>query len=138
MEQAFKNMNFQPNVDFTTVMASYKKNLETIVSANQVAMEVLSSLGNLQSKFMQQTLEDIEDTLETIVKSPSSVKPEDSLKACAKISQESWSKAVNHGKSVADMMSKTGLKVSNLLRDRAKEQMEESTSWMNAAKKTKH
>jgi phasin family protein len=138
MEQAFKNMNFQPNVDFTAVMASYKKNLETIVSANQVAMEVLSSLGSLQSKFMQQTLEDIEYTLETIVKSPGSAKPEESLKVCAKISQESWSKAVNHGKSVADMMSKTGVKVSNLLRERVKEHMEESTSWMNAAKKTKH
>jgi phasin family protein len=138
MEDVFKNMGI-PAMDINAMMNAYKKNLETIHTANQVAADVMNSLSGLQNKFMQQTLEDVGSMMHKIMDPSAALKPTDALKEQSKMNQESWTKTMNHGKELAEMMSKTGAKVSDILRKRVSEHMDEvSTDWSANFKKTKH
>lgn len=137
MDRAFKNMNM-PGVDLNSMMGAYKKNLDTIHAASQVAADVMSSLSGLQNKFMQQALQDMGAMMKQMVNDGNTAKASEAAKDYAKSTQETWGKAANHGKEVADMMSKSGEKVSDLLKDRVKDHMEEVANWMDIYKKTKH
>ena len=137
MDKAFKNMNM-PGVDLNSMMGAYKKNLDTIHAASQVAADVMSSLSGLQNKFMQQALEDMGAMMKQMINDGNVAKASESAKEYAKSTQETWGKAANHGKDVANMMSKSSEKVSDLLKDRVKDHMEEVANWMDLYKKTKH
>ncbi len=138
MDNAFKNTGL-PELDINAIMSSYKKNLDTIHTANQVAADVVNSLSGLQNKFMQQTLEDVSIIMKKMMDTSNAFKPTEAIKEYTKMNQETWTKTMNHGKDLADMMAKTGSKVSDLLKERAREQMEDiSAEFTNAYKKTKH
>lgn len=133
----FKNMNM-PNIDMEGMVKNYKKNLETIYSANQVAADVMTSLSNLQNKFMNQALDDLGLVMKKMMTDPMGLKSESGIQEYMKMAQNSWGKSVNHGKEVSEMMNKTGSKVSNMLRERVRSHMEEVGDFMNHAKNTKH
>ena len=138
MDNAFKNMGI-PEIDVDTMMNAYKKNLDTIHTANQVAADVMNSLNGLQNKFMQQTLEDMGAIMKKMIDTSNVFKPSETVKEYTKMNQDSWTKTINHGKDLAEMMAKTGSKVSDLLRERVREHMDDlSAEFSNAYKKTKH
>jgi phasin family protein len=137
MNTAFKNMKM-PGVDLNAMMGTYKKNLDTIHAASQVAADVMSSLSGLQNKFMQQTIGDMGSMMKQMLNEQNASKVSESAKEYTKSTQETWGKAASHGKEVADMMSKSGQKVSDLLRERVRDHMDEVAQWMDVYKKTKH
>ena len=136
MEQnPFMNMKM-PEIDMETMMSTYKKNIDTIHAASQVAADVMQSLSGLQSKFMHQALDDINRTFKQN-SAEAQTKPEDQMKTFTKNVQDALGKTAMHAKEAAEIMTKNTNRVSEMMKDRMKEHMNDLNAFLNPTK-TKH
>lgn len=120
-----------PNMDPQKLLASQQKNLEMLNEANKTAVDVMKSITQLQGQYMRQAFDDMNNFIRT---SMSMTPDQASMQYQGQKMQESIEKAVDHGKNVASMMTKS----SQDMHERMKKRAEETLAEMKAATQAKH
>lgn len=134
MFNQFSKQAEMPKVNREAVMASHRKNLETLNEANKMAVDVMKSIATLQGQFMRQTFEDMNAYVKDVISQK--VNPE----AHSEKLKSAVSKAMEHSSNIANIMLKSNQDLFKTIQNRFEDGVEEMQHQMKApAKKpTKH
>ncbi len=111
--------NFKmPQIDHAEILNGHRKNLEALSEAQKVAFEVIKNIAQLQTQFMKQTFEAINESMREVIHNPTST---EKLNAHVETVKNTMSKAVDHHSNVSDILLKSNLDVYKLVQDRFKE-----------------
>lgn len=86
------------------LIASYQKNMGAITTASKMAAEAFQTISQLQSRYMQESFDELGGVIKTLVTSPATERVNVSQHAL----QEGVSRAMSHGSTLAQMFTKVG------------------------------
>lgn len=113
-------------------MESHKKNIEALTQANKMAAEVMRNVTELQQQYIKQAFESMtgmmKDSLQNGVNQDSWKKHTEHLK-------EHMNRSVDHGTTIANVLTKSHKDIYETMKGRVAEHMEELKA---TAQKTKH
>ena len=86
------------------LMESYQKNMGAITTASKMAAEAFQTISQLQSRYMQESFDELGGVIKALVSSPTAERVNVSQHAL----QEGVSRAMSHGNTLAQMFTKVG------------------------------
>lgn len=102
-----------PQVDITRLIDSYRKNLDSMNQAVHLASETLSTLGQLQAKYFNETLSELGEVMETM----KGGQPQDKFIRAGVAVKDSMMKAYEHSTQLGKVLSKAGKQASSIVMD---------------------
>ncbi len=110
-----------PQIDREQILENHRKNLETLGEAQKMAVELLKTVAQLQSQFLRQTFDEMNESLRDVMRNPTS---KDRFQTHADKMKETMEKAVDHTSNLANVILKSNLDVYKLVQDRFKQGLE--------------
>ncbi len=111
-----------PNVDLDTVVASQKKNLEALTSANRVAFEGLQAVAKRQAEILQETMNEASKAVDELSKAGSP--PEVAAKQ-AELAKNAFERALANMRELAEMVAKSNQDATNTVNARISASLDE-------------
>jgi phasin family protein len=93
-----------PGVDLNQLAASYRKNVEALASASQVAVEGMQSVVKRQTEILRESMEQYAQLLREF-STPGS--PEEAASKNAEIAKQTFESTLNHMREVSALIAKT-------------------------------
>lgn len=121
---------FNENGDKASKFANQRKNIESLTEANKMAIEVLKSISQLQSQYIRETFEDMNEMMKDMIK----IKTKEDWEKQTNKMKDGMEKATEHGKNLMSILSKSNHSIFDVMQKRAFENFEE----INLNKKKKH
>jgi phasin family protein len=121
-ENFFKNFSL-PHFDMEAAMQMHRKNLEVFTKAHKAALATAKEVSQLHGQYTKKMMEDIKSHIQNVRNTSSR---EDKMKAHAQSMKNGMDKAVNHGRDVMNMWSKTNKEISENFSKRFKEGVDEA------------
>jgi phasin family protein len=122
-----------PGVDFDQVGASYRKNLEAMTTASQVAVEGAQSIVMRQSEIMRESMEEYAKLLSQYA-SPASA--EEAASKHAEAAKRTFESTLTNMREIGEMITKTNQESLEILNKRVSELLDEVKA-LATKKKTK-
>ena len=131
--------NFQKKVakesifDADKTFAANRKNMESLQDANRMALEVMRQITDLQSRFMQQTFEDVTE----MVRENMSFKhktPQEYMSNQSERIQMAVNRAMDHSSNLSDIMLKSNQKLFKNVKTQFDEGMKEMHVYLSKMK----
>ena len=116
--------------DKASKFANQRKNMESLTEANKMAIEVLKSISKLQSQYIRQTFEDMNEMMKDMIK----IKTKEDWEKQTDKMKDGMEKATEHGKNLMGILSQSNHSIFDVMQKRAFENFEE----INLNKKKKH
>lgn len=113
-------------------MESHKKNIETLTEANKMALEVMRNVAELQQQYIKQAFESFSGMMKESMQNGVN---QDSWKKHTEQLKDHMNRSVDHGTTVANMLSKSHKEVYEKMKGRVADHMQELKQ---TAQKTKH
>jgi phasin family protein len=107
-----------PGVDFDQVAAAYRKNLEAMTTASQVAVEGAQSVVMRQSEILRESMEEYAKLLRQYA-SPSSA--EEAASMHAEAAKRTFEATLGHMREIGEMITKTNQESLEILNKRVSE-----------------
>ena len=111
-----------PNVDLDSLVASQKKNLEALTSANRVAFEGLQAVSKRQAEILQETMNETSKAVDALSKAGSP--PEIAAKQ-AELTKSAFERALANMRELAEMVSKANHEATNTVNARISASLDE-------------
>jgi phasin family protein len=111
-----------PNVDLDSLIASQKKNLEALTSANRVAFEGLQAVSKRQAEILQETMNETSKAVDALSKAGSP--PEIAAKQ-AELTKSAFERALANMRELAEMVSKANQDATNTVNSRISASLDE-------------
>jgi phasin family protein len=92
-----------PGVDMDSLVASQKKNLEALTSANRVAVEGLQAVAKRQAEILQETMNETSKAVDALSKAGS---PQDIAAKQAELAKGAFERALSNMRELAEMVTK--------------------------------
>jgi len=121
----FSNMLKQyklPGVDVDSIVASQKKNLEALTSANRVAIEGLQAVVKRQAEILQETMNEASKAVDQLSKAGSP--PEVAAKQ-AELAKDAFERALGNMRELAEMVAKANQEATNTINARISASLDE-------------
>ena len=109
-------------VDLDSLVASQKKNLEALTSANRVAFEGLQAVAKRQAEILQETMNEASRAVDQLSKTGSP--PEIAAKQ-AELTKNAFERALANMRELAEMVSKANQEASNAVNSRISASLDE-------------
>lgn len=120
-----------PTMDFETVAATQRKNLEAFTAANQLAFEGFKACCQRQADIARQTVEEFG----RVTKELNSVAtPEEKLVRQAEFAKSSFENAINNTREMVDMVQKAQDEATNVISRRVAQNFDEMKAAFQAKK----
>lgn len=120
-----------PGVDFESIIASQRKNIEAVTAANQLAVEGLQAVLRRQAEIIRQSIEEASSLVGDLT-SPSA--PEEKAAKQADLVKSAFEKALANIKELSEMVAKSNSEAAEVLTKRVSESLEEVKSAIAKAK----
>ena len=108
--------------DMESFLSMHRKNIEVLTAANRVALEGAQTVARRHLEIMQQTMQEVSDTMRGITVADS---PQAKAARQAELIKQSYERAVNHVKELADLIQRSNGEALNMLHQRFSEAMDE-------------
>jgi phasin family protein len=112
--KAIKQFNL-PGVDVESLVASQKKNMEAVTSANQVAFQGLQAVAKRQAEILQETMKEASTAVDSLSKAGS---PPEILAKSAELAKGAFETALANMKQLAELVTKANEEVTNTINAR--------------------
>jgi phasin family protein len=109
-------------VDLDSLVASQKKNLEALTSANRVAFEGLQAVAKRQAEILQETMNEASKAVDQLSKTGSP--PEIAAKQ-AELTKSAFERALANMRELAEMVSKANQEATNTVNARISASLDE-------------
>lgn len=111
-----------PGVDMEGLVASQKKNLEALTSANRVVIEGIQSVAKRQAEILQETMNEATKALDTLSKAAS---PQDIAAKQAELAKTAFERALGNMRELAEMVSKANQQAADTINTRISATLDE-------------
>ena len=111
-----------PNVDLDSVVASQKKNVEALTSANRVAFEGLQAVARRQAEILQETMNEASKAVDALAKAGSP--PEIAAKQ-AELIKSAFERALSNMRELAELVAKSNQDATNTVNSRIAASLDE-------------
>ncbi|WP_119678055.1 phasin family protein [Indioceanicola profundi] len=111
-----------PGVDMEGILATQRKNIEALTTANQLAVEGLQAVMRRQAEIMRQTMEEASSTMSDMMAAGT---PEDKVNKQAELIKAQFEKAIANMKELAEMVAKANNEAAEVLSSRVSASIEE-------------
>lgn len=111
-----------PGVDLDSLVASQKKNLEALTSANRVVIEGVQAVAKRQAEILQQTMNEATKALDTLSKASS---PQDVAAKQAELAKDAFERALGNMRELAEMVSKANQQATDTINSRISATLDE-------------
>lgn len=105
----------KPEVSVDHLMDSYKKGVESIGAATQMATETLRALSQLQTRFVKESFEELGGVMKELV----AAQPQERVHLSQKAAQKGVARAIAHGNAITQAFSKSRGDMADLLKKKA-------------------
>lgn len=120
-----------PGVDFESIIASQRKNIEAVTAANQLAVEGLQAVMRRQAEIIRQSIEEAT----ALVGDLTSVSaPEEKAAKQAELAKTAFEKALANVKELSELVAKSNTEAAEILTKRVSESLDELKSAIAKAK----
>ena len=111
-----------PGFDFEQIAATYRKNLEAMTSASQVAVEGAQLVVKRQAELLQETMEEYAQLMRQY-STPASA--EDAAAKHVDATKRTFETTLNHMREISDMIAKTNQESAEIINKRISELLQE-------------
>ncbi|MBK8209674.1 MAG: phasin family protein [Rhodospirillales bacterium] len=111
-----------PGVDVDSIVASQKKNLEALTSANRVAIEGMQAVVKRQAEILQQTMNEASKAVDALSKAGS---PPDVAAKQAELTKDAFERALANMRELAEMVSKSNQEATSTINSRISASLDE-------------
>ena len=111
-----------PGVDVDSIVASQKKNLEALTSANRVAFEGLQAVAKRQAEILQETMNEASKAVDSLSKAGS---PPDMAAKQAELAKDAFERALGNMKELAEMVTKANQEATSTINSRISATLDE-------------
>jgi len=111
-----------PGVDVDAVVASQKKNLEALTSANRTAIEGLQSVVKRQAEILQETMNEASKAVDALSKAGS---PADVAAKQAELTKDAFERALGNMRDLAEMVTKSNQEATSTINSRISASLDE-------------
>jgi len=111
-----------PGVDMDSVVASQKRNLEALTSANRVAFEGMQAVAKRQAEILQETMNEASKAVDALSKAGS---PQDLAAKQAELAKNAFERALSNMRELADMVAKSNQEATNTINTRISASLDE-------------
>ncbi len=111
-----------PGVDMEGLVASQKKNLEALTSANRVVIEGIQAVAKRQAEILQETMNEATKALDTLTKASS---PQDIAAKQADLAKTAFDRALGNMRELAEMVSKANQQAADTINTRISATLDE-------------
>ena len=111
-----------PNVDLDSVVASQKKNMEALTSANRVAFEGLQAVARRQAEILQETMNEASKAVDALAKAGS---PPEMAAKQAELTKNAFERALSNMRELAELVAKSNQDATNTVNSRIAASLDE-------------
>lgn len=111
-----------PGVDVDSIVASQKKNLEALTSANRVAIEGMQAVVKRQAEILQQTMNEASKAVDALSKAGS---PPDVAAKQAELTKDAFERALANMRELAEMVTKSNQEATSTINSRISASLDE-------------
>lgn len=111
-----------PGVDVESMLASQRKNIEALTSANKLAFEGVQAVMRRQMEIVRQSVEEAVGAAKTVTEAGS---PQDKAAAQTELVKEAFERTISNMRELVEMMSKSNSEAFELLNKRFAQTMDE-------------
>lgn len=111
-----------PGVDMDSLVASQKKNLEALTSANRVVIEGVQAVAKRQAEILQETMNEATKALDSLSKASS---PQDAAAKQAELAKSAFERALGNMRELAEMVSKANQQATDTINTRISATLDE-------------
>lgn len=111
-----------PGVDVDSLVASRKKDLEALGTANRVAFEGLQAVAKRQTEILQETMNAASKAVDTLSKAGS---PQEVAAKQAEIAKEGFEKALSNMRELAELVTKANQEATTAINTRISASLDE-------------
>ena len=111
-----------PNVDLDSVVASQKKNMEALTSANRVAFEGLQAVARRQAEILQETMNEASKAVDALAKAGS---PPEMAAKQAELTKNAFERALSNMRELAELVAKSNQDATNTVNARISASLDE-------------
>ena len=104
-----------PGVDVDAVVASQKKNLEALTTANRTAIEGLQAVVKRQAEILQETMNEASKAVDALSKAGS---PADVAAKQAELTKDAFERALGNMRELAEMVTKSNQEATSTINAR--------------------
>ena len=112
--KAIKQFNL-PGVDVESLVASQKKNMEAVTSANQVAFQGLQAVAKRQAEILQEMMHEASTAVDSLSKAGS---PPEIVAKSTELAKGAFEHALANMKQLAELVTKASEEVTNTINTR--------------------
>ena len=120
-----------PQVDVEALVAAQRKNIETLSTANKLALEGMQAVAKRNMEIMQQTLADLTDAMKAIAAADA---PQAKAAKQAELMKATYEKGMQNIRELQDMIQKMSGDTVGVLNRRVSEALDEVKTMMEKAK----
>ncbi len=121
MSKMFAEMKL-PKVDMDSIMATQRKNIEALTSANKLAFEGMQAVARRQADVMRQMMEEMSGMISDMMSAGS---PEEKMARQADMAKQTFEKILSNMKELAEMLSKSNSEAATVINARISESLDE-------------
>ncbi len=121
MSKMFAEMKL-PKVDMDSIMATQRKNIEALTSANKLAFEGMQAVARRQADVMRQMMEEMSGMISDMM---SAGTPEEKVARQADLAKQTFEKILSNMKELAEMLSKSNSEAATVINARISESLDE-------------
>jgi phasin family protein len=111
-----------PGVNMDSLVASQKKNLEALTSANRVALEGLQAVAKRQAQILQETMSEASKAVDSLSKAGS---PQDVAAKQAELAKDAFERALRNMRELAEMVATANQEATSTINTRISASLEE-------------
>ena len=118
----FGEMKFPMMSDMEGFLSAHRRNMETLASANRVALEGAQTVAKRHMEIVQQTMQEMTDTIRELTTTES---PQARAARQAELVKQGYERAVAHMRELADLIQRSNGEALSMLNHRFTEAMDE-------------
>jgi len=111
-----------PGVDTDALVASQRRNVEALTSANRAAFEGVQAIAKRQAEILQETMNEVATAFDAVSKSGS---PQAAAAKQAELAKEAFEKALANMRELAEMVAKSNEEATQAINGRISETLDE-------------
>lgn len=111
-----------PGVDMDAIVATQRKNVEALTSANRVAFEGMQAVAKRQAEILQETMNEASKALDSLSKAGS---PTEAAARQAELAKDAFERALANARELAEMIAKAQQEATSTINGRIAESLEE-------------
>lgn len=118
-----------PGIDMEAMLASQRKNIEALSSANKLAVDGMQAVAKRQAEILAQAMSEISEMAQQLTKVGN---PQEMTSKQAELSKQAFEKALANMRELAEMISKSNTDALSVINKRFNESLEELKSLLTS------